>query len=808
MDSPASPSNDLFGFYQDVEELILPNSNNWNTDLLHQLFDDNTSQKIQSLFLDITKDDIMIWMPTKDGKFSVKDTYKHLTMSSSDVQLVLRKQSLSDEKLLYTLMISAWVIWKERCETAFQEWKPPLHDIFKLNVDASFCHDTNKLGDGIMLRTNTGSCARRNQRELRKRSSESGIWRDNQVADAVATSYRDTIITFFNNFPTDIMVNLPVKNIIIASQYIEFSLISSMEEEVGEVSGDLKRLDDTMQRIYAIAAEAEKLQQRDGDVKRWLGMLKDVAYDVENVLAEFSYEILHRRAHADNPLLKADGFFSSTLHYKAIMLLIVTIAQEVAPEIKGDLNKLNDTLRMIYALTSEAERLPQSDDTIEVLRRLKNIAYDAEDILDDFSYELMRRRFEINNNLLLRNMGFFLSSGFCLKDVLREIIGYIDDDDDKHDYDYGSLELMIRQVSKMLNGKKYLLVLDDLWDIEGQDNWERLQYILMCGSHESKVNVASDVLLVTPAYLLQQLSTDECWSIIKEKAFSRGGVLENLKMVNIGKEIARKCCGLPLAARVLGNILCSKTKDIVGWEIDRETIIQLWMAEGFLVPLSSGDISMEDVGNKYFDILLSNCLLQSVENKDGLADIQKCKLHDFVHYLARTIAGDDGCSFSTAKKVASNSETRRLVFDEELPRTFPEVGDYKNRLRTVVAVEAGDCDNIQDVFRNRNLRTLVLHGCSSLSKLPEGIGSLRSFKHLDLSHIGMKKLPISVTSLQNLRTLNVSNCPDFEELPEDIGALEDLLDISHTKVTKLPGSIRSLKRLAKLRLHSCQLKSS
>ncbi|XP_026458999.1 putative disease resistance protein RGA3 [Papaver somniferum] len=477
-----------------------------------------------------------------------------------------------------------------------------------------------------------------------------------------------------------------------------------------------------------------------------------------------------------------------------------------------------------------------------------------------------------------------LSTGFDLKEVLREIIRYIDTNA-KYDDDYGSLQLMIRQVSKMLNGKKYLLVLDDLWgDIEGLDNWERLQHIFMCGSHESKilittrkVDVASNVLRITPAYHLQQLSTDECWSIIKEKAYFRGGVLEDPKMVNIGKEIARTCCGLPLAARELGNILCSKTKDLDqaliieakrsiysamklsydrlpssalkqcfaycsifprGWEIDRETIIQLWMAEGFLVP-SSGEISMEDVGNKYLNMLLSDSLFQSAENKDELSGIQKCKLHDFAHYLA--------------KKVVSDSETRRLVFDEDMPRMFPEVAGSKNRLRTVVALEAGDCDNIENVFRNRNLRviclrgssiqkvpaslsklrhlrylnlsgcsnldvlddqsvnslynlqTLVLHGCNSLSKLPEGIGSLRSLRHLDISYTGIKILPTSVTSLRNLRTLDVSNCRDFEELPEDIGALKDLqcLDISHTKVTKLPDSICCLTRLEKLRLHPC-----
>ncbi|XP_026419976.1 uncharacterized protein LOC113315954 [Papaver somniferum] len=83
-DTPPQPINDFHRFYQDVEELILPNTNNWNVELTNQLFDINTSQKIHNSFLDTSKEEIMVWMPAKDGKFSVKSTYKKLTMNNSE----------------------------------------------------------------------------------------------------------------------------------------------------------------------------------------------------------------------------------------------------------------------------------------------------------------------------------------------------------------------------------------------------------------------------------------------------------------------------------------------------------------------------------------------------------------------------------------------------------------------------------------------------------------------------------------------------------------------------------------------------
>ncbi|XP_026445590.1 putative disease resistance protein RGA4 [Papaver somniferum] len=59
-----------------------------------------------------------------------------------------------------------------------------------------------------------------------------------------------------------------------------------------KIKGGMKRLNRTLEMIYDITSDAEELQQRDGDVKRWLRMLNDVAYDVEDVLGELSYELM------------------------------------------------------------------------------------------------------------------------------------------------------------------------------------------------------------------------------------------------------------------------------------------------------------------------------------------------------------------------------------------------------------------------------------------------------------------------------------------------------------------------------------
>ncbi|XP_026459360.1 uncharacterized protein LOC113360022 [Papaver somniferum] len=289
---PPSPQNDHYRFYKTVEELMVSETPQCNSQLITFLFDGDTALKIQALFIDTNKEDNMIWMPAKYGVFSVKITYKMLSYNDSDVQVdgrtierkvwktlwkckaaqrielfalkcirglhsskykrAIYNNSLEvhcdicghsvetikhilfecrharkvwrgininidtirvnygsvsewvtscfsqyfqskDDHWLYTLMIGAWIIWKDRCDVVFQgvtlnhitsirkihyhiashmhdsytvvipnstisRWKPPLESILKYNTDGSFDSDSNQFGTGVVLCNSTGHC--------------------------------------------------------------------------------------------------------------------------------------------------------------------------------------------------------------------------------------------------------------------------------------------------------------------------------------------------------------------------------------------------------------------------------------------------------------------------------------------------------------------------------------------------------------------------------------------------------------------------------------------------------------------------
>ncbi|XP_026434333.1 uncharacterized protein LOC113331906 [Papaver somniferum] len=100
-----------------------------------------------------------------------------------------------DDRWLATLMITAWILWKDRCNMVFQgvklnpfnsmhriqyhlhshlldksmntsivnssahsQWNPHMQDVLKFNVDASFDEETNTLGTDIVLCSHAGNC--------------------------------------------------------------------------------------------------------------------------------------------------------------------------------------------------------------------------------------------------------------------------------------------------------------------------------------------------------------------------------------------------------------------------------------------------------------------------------------------------------------------------------------------------------------------------------------------------------------------------------------------------------------------------
>ncbi|XP_057990357.1 disease resistance protein RGA2-like [Hevea brasiliensis] len=168
------------------------------------------------------------------------------------------------------------------------------------------------------------------------------------------------------------------------------------------------------------------------------------------------------------------------------------------------------------------------------------------------------------------------------------------------------LEQLHIRLKENLEGKRYLLVLDDVWN-EDQKKWDDLKAYLLMGAPGSKILFTTRstrvalVMGVDSPYVLQGLADNEAWDLFDKLAFGEGhGVVMNPNLIKIGKEMVKKCKGVPLAIRSLGSLMHLKTKEI--HEFDKETLIRLWIAQRYIV-CSSKDDDLEDIGDQYFNEL-------------------------------------------------------------------------------------------------------------------------------------------------------------------------------------------------------------
>ncbi|XP_027336324.1 putative disease resistance protein RGA1 isoform X2 [Abrus precatorius] len=281
-----------------------------------------------------------------------------------------------------------------------------------------------------------------------------------------------------------------------------------------------------------------------------------------------------------------------------------------------------------------------------------------------------------------------VSDNFDVKTILMKILDSINTDSQTQDQ---SSEKLQKQLHKNLSGKKYLLVLDDIWN-ESYNKWAGLRKYLLCGAQDSKIlvttrseNVAK-VMAASTSYPLKGLTDEESWTLLKNIAFEDESQGVNQNLESMGKEIAKKCKGVPLAVKTMGGLLrrqneeseweevlhgdfweLCEQEDIMpilklsyrkllpemkqcfaycslypkDSEILKDELIQLWMAQGYL-ECSTKKQQMEVVGNQFIKIFLANSFFQDAKSNE-YGEIISFKMHDLMHDLAMLVAGNECC---------------------------------------------------------------------------------------------------------------------------------------------------------------------
>ncbi|XP_057756112.1 putative disease resistance RPP13-like protein 1 [Arachis stenosperma] len=391
------------------------------------------------------------------------------------------------------------------------------------------------------------------------------------------------------------------------------------------------------------------------------------------------------------------------------------------------------------------------------------------------------------------------------------------------------------ELQKNLSGKRFLLVLDDIWNA-GYVDWTNLMLILNVGQMGSKIIVTTrhqdvvDIVKAMRTCRLEPLANEDCWSLLSKHAFGAHKCNElSSNLEEIGRKIAEKCGGLPLAAVALGGLLGTKlssedwtkvlnsniwhltVKDVQpalllsyhflpaslkqcfaycaifskNSKLQKEALVELWMAQGF-VNVSQNEKSIEEVGGEYFDELVARSLIRRS------ADGEHFEMHDLIKDLATMVSSPYCKRHDNEMQLGNLTEIRHLSYDKSMFNHFGELDSLHGLkgLRTLVALPLSfDNPNWSHYLANgvlhelllalKQLRVLSLSNYCNVTDLPNSIGDLKHLRYLDLSCTQIERLPPAICKLYNLQTLLLSNCRGLTELPEGMGKLVNLrrLDI-------------------------------
>ncbi|CAL5430387.1 unnamed protein product [Camellia sinensis] len=218
-------------------------------------------------------------------------------------------------------------------------------------------------------------------------------------------------------------------------------------------------------------------------------------------------------------------------------------------------------------------------------------------------------------------------------------------------------EKLGEKLYKQLKGKRYLIVIDDLWDIGA---WVNLKMYFPNDNNGSRVMFTSRLKEVAMhaspdchRHCLRFLTEEESWELLQRKMFQNESCPPEL--IGIGKQIMRKCEGLPLA-------IVSFPED---QEISVQRLIWLWIAEGFIQKIEQK--SLEEVAEGYLmDLIQRSLVIVAQKRFDGR--IKACRMHDLLRDLClkkareinflQQVENDKDASPSSSSNCETNNQRR------------------------------------------------------------------------------------------------------------------------------------------------------
>ncbi|XP_009624580.2 putative late blight resistance protein homolog R1A-10 isoform X1 [Nicotiana tomentosiformis] len=394
------------------------------------------------------------------------------------------------------------------------------------------------------------------------------------------------------------------------------------------------------------------------------------------------------------------------------------------------------------------------------------------------------------------------------------------------------------RLQKSLKGRRYLIVVDDIWSTEAWDEF-RLWF--------PEYNNRSRILLTTRDIKVAQyasyprdpspmrfLKPEESWTLFCQKAFDQK--VCPIEFENIAREVVKNCNGLPLMISVVAGALSSK-RTVDEWrkvaqsvsslvnlddyqrcsrvlalsynhlpshlkacflyfgvfpkasEISVKKLIRLWVAEGFLE--LKGFEGLEKVATSLLSNLIDKSLV--VVGKRSLNDkIKTCRIHDLLHDFCLREAENENLLYVTETPVTTYEGSRKVSSQvRRWVSVYPKDGRFspihfncrKTRSLLVYSYITEHSRSKLGLDHFKRLRVLQLE--KSWYEFPSEVVHLVALRYLSVK-VSRSPQDLPIFNLMNLQTfIFPQNMPEYQEviyLPSEIWEMSQLRHLRSTRM--------------------------
>ncbi|KAK1292548.1 Disease resistance protein RPM1 [Acorus calamus] len=640
-------------------------------------------------------------------------------------------------------------------------------------------------------------------------------------------------------------------------------LLAAVRENIEDILKEFERL-------RSFVRDAERRSESDVAVAIWLKQLQEVAYDMDDIMDEYTYFMAEQKTRGFRncfaKALRINPFRGVTIRLKHMK----SMTQDVSERSSRYGFDYPWSFNVVRERPVDTSRFVRVDTDVVGMESNKQVLISW---LTDEAEELMKicvcgmggigkttlvaqvyRSLEAKIHFDFQ-VWLTVSQTYSIAEVLKSLASeiLINKDNVLKHMNTMDTRILLEMLRQNLLKKRYLIVLDDVWDTSV---WEEIRFAFPEDKCRSRIvfttrNSGIATLLASShcVFEVKPLQCDEAWALFCNIAF-RGNSECSCppEFEDLARAIVNKCHGLPLAIvnlaglmkkhsrielnRVLNsingmltNVLDTPVIDILmlsfhelpyhlkncflycgafpeSYKIKRKRIVRLWVAEGFVEEREG--MTTEEVAEEYLNELINRSMLQVTKADDG-GKIKECCMHDLMRDMAISISKKQNffimCEGHEEQLTAAARRLSIIEVSDSIKARFGRISHIRSFL--VFSTDARTLNQLV-ALRFRLLRVLDLYR-APVESLPNAVCNLFNLRYLSIRRTKVNVLPKNFGRLQKLQTLDLQYSR-VKELPR----MTELLDLRHLFIIRsvdeiglsvgmrTPGKIWALKDLQTL----------